>query len=142
MIPTALASFLLLVSLPLALQSAPQDGPRGDRAKARLERIEKRLEKHPELKAKLEEWKQLTPEQRKDKLRQRLQEKLQNRPRAAARLDRMPKLKELSGEFPRVGLRALKHPLRAKRMERILEHHPEAVERLREKLNRRAQRPR
>ncbi len=100
----------------------------------RRESREAFLEKHPKLEAKVKEWQSLTQDER----RARVQQKLAEAPKAQEVMTRHPKAADVARERPRMMLRAIRSPeqfeKRMVRLERFLEKHPDAVDRMKSRL--------
>lgn len=63
---------ILILTTPLAFGAIAQDPRKSEQPQnPRKERIEKFLNKHPDLKNKIEEFRKLTPEQRREKIQQK-----------------------------------------------------------------------
>jgi len=117
---SALATPLLTVAV-LAAPQDPQKGASQDpgRDKQHQERMERFLERHPKMKDRVEEWKKLTPEQK----RARVEEKLKDHPKLKEKLDA---LKALTPEQRKEKMQSLRaeHPFAAKRLHRFMMRHP------------------
>ena len=81
--------------------------------------MERFLERHPQLKNRVEEWKKLSPEQK----RARVEEKLKDHPKLKEKLDA---LKALTPEQRKEKMQSLRaeHPFAAKRLHRFMMRHP------------------
>lgn len=112
-----IASLSILAVLTFAAIPAPaQDGGRRaagaeGRRGARAERIQKFLNEHPDVKARIEEWKKLTPGQRKERVAQKKAEfKALTPDERKARIQRFreehPRMAKRMGRSIRMGMKA------------------------------------
>ncbi|MFN0207354.1 MAG: hypothetical protein ACKVS6_13700 [Planctomycetota bacterium] len=76
---TKILATVVLLPLVFSTASAQDPGrtktgarmPRAEKIEKLKKRIQERLDRHPELKAKIEAWKALTPDQRKERIQQK-----------------------------------------------------------------------
>lgn len=99
-----------VVLLPLVFSTASAQDPGRTKTGARAgrsEKIQKMLDKHPELKVKIEEWKALTPDQRKEKIEQKRAEF-----KALSPEQRKEKIQQFRAEHPKFAKHVMKKMIR------------------------------
>lgn len=96
----------ILFALPLALGSVvgPAQDPGRKAENPRKARIEKFLNEHPEAKARLDAWKALTPEQKREKIQQKKAELKSLTPE-----ERKARIEKLKAEHPGAGKHMRRH---------------------------------